>query len=706
MKGKLDLRSKILFGSLLLVIPLAVALTYVYQFGSAQIEAAQREALGVTSTAPLWDAIFAWQAGDGAKTTGGLEEFAKALAAEARVLVPAVDATTGATWSAADNLKTLVQAAGGDPAQFSAVHKGLMNDILVLSDNSGLVLDPELESYYLVLAAYQTVPNMLEKLTDLRPLLSGQTTRLGDQDRLLLYSRARELQFQAQYLGDQVSRSTKAAVAGGEGSIPGFAASMQGLMKSIRDASSAIEQMAGVAVLGGVFDPASLKSQVSPLVAELKEFQTDGTKVLGVMLDRRIANLGAHLVTAFVWAGVGLVFGGTLLLFVVSGIRRRVFGLVGSLGTLAQHDLTRAVPSRLLASGDELGRLAGSVHTLQTDLKTQVLGIDAVLKDLSEIGSHLGTTAAESSSAIEQMSAISTSVARAAGSQSEQTVHANQIVSQMVERIGESNELTQGMATQFFLFSQSMEANRNRIRETAAEAVTTGKLAEDLDQMGDQGERSLGNLKKSIQGVVQKTGEIHEIVQFILDIADRTNLLSMNAAIEAAHAGSAGRGFSIVADEIRKLAEVSSKQAQTIKGLLEAITGVVDRTLNDSEATARSFQSLRKDITSVRHASQDIAQKMAAQDAEDATLSEGLQKFALFYGQLSEALELQIEESQTVKQVLESLENSGREINASMQEQKLGMEQSSGASAQVRETALNLGQVIGVLEAQVSRFKT
>jgi len=699
-KASLDLRGKILFGSFLLIIPLGVALAFVYQFGSAQIVFAQQELRGMVAATPLMDAVFARHIdglGD-AKIAAGVDAFATEIAGEGKSLVPG----TSTLWTAPEALKQALSQDGPEQATFAANHQKLIGDVLVLADTSGLILDPDLDSLYAILALYQTVPNLLEKLTDLRPLTQVKAGRLSDQDRLLLYSRARELQSQVGTLKDQVSRSTAAVPQ----PIPGYIETVNALVKTIEETTLALAASAGDAVLGGAFDPNGLEAETTALHPLVRDFYKAAAGALGVMLQRRLSGAWDQLNLAFVLAGLGLVLGGTVLVLVVAGIRRRVFALAGALGTLAQNDLSREISPRLLASGDELGKLARSVKLLQTELRNQVHGIESALTDLSEIGSHLGATSEQSSASLEEMSAITTSVARSAGSQSDQTTNANRIVSDMVGRIGQSNDLTQGMATQFFLFSQSMEANRNRIREAATEAQTSRKLADGLARTGDEGEKSVENLRKSIQGVVQKTGEIQEIVKFILDISDRTNLLSMNAAIEAAHAGTSGRGFSIVADEIRKLAETSSKQAQTIQGLLNGITGVVDKTLLDSENTARSFQTLRQDIATVRNASLGIAEKMAAQEAEDDALSTSLQKFAEFYAQLSAAMDAQITESRHVGTALQSLESSGQEISLSMQEQKIGMEQSTDASIQVRETALNLAQVIGVLEAQVSRFKT
>lgn len=653
----LSLRGKILGGSLLLIAPLFLALGFVYQFGIDRIRVAEREKQGLATTAPVWKETFAWQRHEPA-----------------------------------------------DPENFAATHGRLIQAIREGADTSGLVLDPELATYYLVLATYQSLPVLLDRLTDLAPLTRTDHPELTASERLLLYSRAREFTVQAQALQDQVTRSTRAVPHPGD--LAEGIKSLEEEGRNLVEATARMEEFAAGPALGEPFDAATLRRHRDDLLPVLERFQMRGVAILNALLDRRIAEGTGELVTAFLVAGAGVGLGLAVLLLVVTGIRRRAFGLVASLGSLAQNDLTREVPLSLVRSGDELGRIARSVATLQKDLKSQVKGIETVLTDLSQIASDLSSTVEQSSASIEQMSAITTTVARASETQSGQTDRSRGLVTQMVERIHRSNELTQSMAAQFFLFSQSMEANRNRIRETAAEAQATGLRAEGLGATGARGSQSLEDLRRSIGGVVQRTGEIQEVVRFILDIADRTSLLSMNAAIEAARAGASGRGFKVVADEIRKLAVSSSQQAQTIRDLLTGITQAVDQTLTGSEDTAESFAILERDIAEVKNSSQDIARKMAAQEAEDENLSAGLHQFAHFYAQLSEILDLQAEESSQVLKDLENLSDSGREISHSMAEQRIGMEQSTAASIQARDATITLGQVTQVLELQVGRFKT
>jgi HAMP domain-containing protein len=498
------IRAKILGGAFLLLVPLAIALTFVVQFGSAQIRDTLREVRGIEAAGPLWEAIWAWQKASNTAPdlTPALDRFRTQVTGPDRDLTEQVDASAGATWQAPE---ALAQTASGtsrsDPAQFSALHKVLMNDVLFLADASGLVLDPDLDSLYLILGVYQTIPNLLQGTTELRSLHLQGTGTMSPQDRLVLYSRAWDLQTQATHLADQITRSTR-SLAQGYGPVPGY---VDQATAHAQEVSAAAAAVLADAEAGKVSDEG-----LSSLVQALEGMTTTGNSALVTMLGQRVAAFQTRLEVALGAALAGLAAGLAALLFVVGGIRRRTSSLVNILKSVAEGDLTAEVPRQYVNASDELGTLAKTIRLLQIDLGAQVGALGAVARELSDIGSTLGANSEESAAAIEQMSATSAQVSRFAEGQRDQTSGAGAVTSTMVDRILKSNDLTQGMATQFFLFSQSMEANRRRIRTTAGEAQAAGDLATGLSQTGDHGERSLDDLKKAISGVVKKTGEIGE----------------------------------------------------------------------------------------------------------------------------------------------------------------------------------------------------
>lgn len=712
-KLTLGLGAKIMVGALILLVPLAVSLSFLYLYGNARIRASVVEKEGLTLTTPLLNVMFAWQSmgADKAPTddlTKALGEFAlraKEVGADLHY-THEVQKTNDIEWLGPEGLTTLTKdGAGGDYEKFLTVHERLAVEMSFLSDNSGLVSDPDLDSYYLVLALYQSVPRLLDGLTNMREYTRPDKTELSTGERLSLFSLAREIFLTTTKLVDQVNRSVKETSIAK--SVPdSFGETMQIAVDPLTSAAIDIRNASLRAAQNPEFKAADLDVLLDRFVPLINAFHDQGVVALGNMINHRRASDAAELITAFIIAAAGLAFSLLVLLLVVTGIRRRTRQLIGSLGGVAQGDLSNEVPPKLLASGDELGQLARSVRVLQDDLKKQVVSLSRVTDRLSQIGVTLVANTGDSASAIEQMAATSKQVARFATGQLDQTTKAGTEISGMLVRIGDSNELNQGMARQFSMFNESMEANRYRIRATATETQTTGDLVKNLTTTGQQGERSLKSLRQSIGGVVKKTQEIQEIVRFILDLSERTNLLSMNAAIEAAHAGNSGRGFAVVAAEIRNLAKKSSTQAESIKALVASIEEAASQTLAKSEDTEESFKTVLQDINAVRTASLAITDQVIQQETEDGKLSEGLLEFTRFYGELSESMSHQVNQSGTVQKAVATLAESAQQISQSMEEQKIGMEQATKAVLQVRDASVILGQIMTDLTDLMTRFKT
>jgi len=712
-KPTLDLRAKIFLGSFFLVIPLGIALGFVWSYGMGQIGAARQELLGLQVTQPLLDVVFEWEAmgPEGSPTAQmatdwKLFEDRATAAAGSLAYTETGFATEGRAWTSPDVLaKSLAAGGGGDTDRFQTTGETLTSTLGYLSNTSGLVLDPDLDSYYLILALYEAVPSIVDDISGLLSFtVPGQVrTTL---DNLQMYALAQDIGTTEEELRVKVDLSLR-AVSRAWAPVPGYQEQVAPIVTALTSATADVLTEAE-AQAGGTAkaDPVSLKAKALALIPLLDQFHNVGTQALTTMIQGRIRAFETQLAEAFGTALAGLALGGVVFLLLGQSIRKRSSHLVQALGQLAEGDLTHSLDQRLLTSGDELGRLARSVQVLRDDLNAVMKSIAEVNDELGLMGSTLAATAEESASAIEQMAATSAHAARFAGTQLAQTKAAGSTVAQITQRISEANDLTMGMAGQFFMFSQAMEANRRRVQKTAAEARNTGSLAEDLNRAGSEGARSLEALRGDIEGVARRADEIQNIVQFILDIADRTNLLSMNAGIEAAHAGTSGRGFKVVADEIRKLAEVSGTQAQNIRALVDGINAAATQTLQKAESTRASFGTLGLDIEAVRNASQAIADQIIEQEAEDTKLSSGLEEFTRFYGDLSHSMETQVGQSTLVTGTLEQLEQSSRQIAESMDEQKIGMGQATEAVVQVRDTSTDVARILEELAELLARFRT
>ena len=368
----------------------------------------------------------------------------------------------------------------------------------------------------------------------------------------------------------------------------------------------------------------------------------------------------------------------------------------------AEGDLTQELQ---LNSSDCLGELASNFNQFLGKLRRLIRRLKEVSDRTDQIVYALGSTSEQSAAAIEEMSATTTQVSKVAQSQYERTSESAATIKSVLDQVEKSDELTQGMAAQFFLFSQSMESNRRGIGAVASEAESTGRLAEILNTKGERGHDALEDLMSSVAEVAEKAEEIRNIVQAILDIASKTDLLSMNAAIEAAHAGDAGKGFAVVAEEIRKLAETSADEGETIKALLQGISDSIQTTSERSHAAMASFEDLRRDIDAVRSASQTIASAMTDRKREDEQLTESLSNFADYYGRLSDVLREQVQKSRFIHDTLATLEMSSRQIETSMNEQRIGMEESTKAAEKLRDTTVTVRDVTDDLKRQIGSFR-
>ena len=155
-----------------------------------------------------------------------------------------------------------------------------------------------------------------------------------------------------------------------------------------------------------------------------------------------------------------------------------------------------------------------------------------------------------------------------------------------------------------------MAENTTRINELIQQAK---ELSKNLSESSEAGSSEVQNTELVINSVSEKSKQMSEVIQVIQQVASQTNLLAMNAAIEAAHAGEAGQGFSVVADEIRKLAENTQSQAKSIRDLITEITGAIQRGTSNMQDTKAMFYKIQQEIATQTNVVENIAQTMEIQ---------------------------------------------------------------------------------------------
>ena len=372
------------------------------------------------------------------------------------------------------------------------------------------------------------------------------------------------------------------------------------------------EKIVGLAAAG---DPAPARqltiSQETPLWREIKQLIIDNIDVSKLLATRSKSQVlesagNAQEFSGFL-AAVAIVSGLLLSVFIVRRITRLLRNAVCVAELVAEGKLDTVIE---VASRDEVGHLLASLDKMQGKLQT-------VLKEIDDCGRNMEQSAY-------QVAAISNEIAdvsKQQESQSDDVTNAMQHVHRISRQVQE----------------QAIDAaNRSgQVEQLAREGIDN--VRQNIDSMEDA-TRQVGRASSEIQELERFAELIHSIVNVIKEIAGQTNLLALNAAIEAARAGEAGRGFAVVADEVRKLAERTtnsasevseiigqlSEKVQHVVATMSVVVEKVNLTQEKARTTANTIEGIAATAVDTAKANQGIS-AASQQQVEEFSLLESRQ---------------------------------------------------------------------------------
>ena len=373
---------------------------------------------------------------------------------------------------------------------------------------------------------------------------------------------------------------------------------------------------------------------------------------------------------ATVTGATALAIGVLLSILLSRAVRRPLKILADGAVLYSQGDLTRTI---LVSSRDEIGEVGAAMNRMQDHLKSLVLNIRQKSELLAQAAGQLGANADQSADSANSVAEAISEVAAGADNQ-------NRTIEKVMSNVTKNAEDVRRMGQQAAGAAESSKAVAHKAEdgEIAAE-----RAVNQMDQIEETVERSAT--------VVAKLGtmsqEIGHIVETISDIAGQTNLLALNAAIEAARAGESGRGFSVVAEEVRKLAEQSDQAAQQIATLIGGIQAETENAVAVMAAGTREVRTGAEVVRTAGRSFQEINELVAAVSDQVRGISES-------FGSLAEGNTQILQAMHDLKSIGETASQQTQNVSAATEEQSAAMQEIASAGHELTRYAEELQQAV------------
>ncbi len=412
---------------------------------------------------------------------------------------------------------------------------------------------------------------------------------------------------------------------------------------------------------------------------------------------------GAIIMAAMLILSIILIV--SVLSIIITGKLRPLTHVTSALRQVISYgkgDLTVRLP---VFGNDEITEIAASFNDTIAKIGASIQAVSTNSNMMEAIGNELASNMTETAGAVNEISANIDGVKQQAMIQAASVTETAATVEEIVRTI---KQLNTGIEAQVSSVAQSSSSIEQMVANIASMGQTLGKtdsVIKDLTAATGDGKATLVTSNAVTRKIAEESGSLMEASSVIQHIASQTNLLAMNAAIEAAHAGEAGKGFAVVADEIRKLAEDSAAQGKTITTTLKTLSGEIEILSASSKTVEEKFNAIFTLAEQVKDMSARLTEAMREQENGSREVLTAIKNINTVTVEVQASSQEMLKGGEGVAGEMKKLDNLTHIITNSMNEMAAGAVQINNAVQEVNDITQKTKQGIENLTEEVAQFK-